>query len=94
MKKIVILVLWSFGAFSALPPFFQSTSELNRIINDERVYEKLGSGQLIEEVRRTDSGWIILTQSYSLKIDVVNIPSKLVGAHEFELVVNDPKERN
>ncbi|KPK33176.1 MAG: hypothetical protein AMS24_02040 [Chlamydiae bacterium SM23_39] len=87
MKKIIfILSICSSFGFSALPPLYQNSKEIKKILNDNRLYKKLGSDQTIENITKSEKGWIITTPKYTLKIDVEYLPkSKILGPVDFKL---------
>ena len=65
MKKIITLALTLLAiqgsAFAALPPLYQSLTELKTIINDERLGQYLQSGDLITDIRKVNDGYLIET---------------------------------
>jgi hypothetical protein len=93
MKKmffiLACLMCTAFG-FAALPPFYQSSIEIERILNDPRTNEKLGSGQMILDIKRVENGWLIVTPRYQMNVDVNYIPTGRVGPASFELEFHDP----
>jgi hypothetical protein len=97
MKKIffiLVLTMCVVTGFAVLPPFYHSSNEIRRILEDPKTHEKLGSGQLIVEIRKVDSGWIIKTPKYEMLVDVIYLPSERIGASNFELEFHDPIELN
>jgi len=85
-KLIFVLSFLSSIGFAVLPPLYQNTKEIKKILNDDRLYEKLGSDQIIENISKSNTGWIITTSKYKLKIDVEYLPkSKILGPIDFKL---------
>ena len=66
-KFIIALFFLSSIGFAALPPLYQNTKEIKKILNDNRLYEKLGSDQIIENISKSNTGWIITTSKYNNK---------------------------
>ena len=97
MKKVFLMIaclMCTISGFAILPPFYQSSIEIKRILNDPHTGEKLGSGQLILDIRRVENGWEIITPKYQMNVDVIYIPTHRVGPAEFELEFHDPVENN
>jgi hypothetical protein len=97
MKKIFFILAFILGTiniFAALPPFYHSSKEIKSILEDSRTHEKLGSGRPIIEIRKVEGGWIIKTPKYEMLIEVIYLPSDLVGASNFKLNFHDPIEIN
>jgi hypothetical protein len=75
-----------FALLLALPPLAQSTREIQAILSDKRTYESLGSAEQIQEVRKTETGYLITTRNYELQIDLhYQRGTKLAGPVPFEL---------
>jgi len=91
---VLIFILCSIKGFSALPPFYQSSKEIKHILKDERLHEKLGSGQMILNIIKSQTGWIIITPKYHLNVDVKYIPSQKVGPVGFDFYFHDPISRD
>lgn len=88
MRKAVFLLacfMFSISGFAMLPPFYQSSAEIKRILNDNRLTEKLGSGQLILDIKKVDGGWLITAPKYELKVDVNYLPAHMPGPAQFDL---------
>lgn len=69
MKK-VLLVLFATTAFAILPPLAQSIRETEALLSDPKFYNSLGSAEMIEEIIRTESGFLVITQNYAMRVDV------------------------
>lgn len=91
MKKFLFLLITS-TAFSALPPLAQSTREIQSILADSRFYEALGSAESIREILRTEEGYLILTQTYALKVHVLydRADTKRIGPAQYHLEFEPP----
>ena len=97
MKKLMFVIAFaicSISAFAVLPPFYQSSKEIKRIINDARTHEMLGSAQMILDIKKEDGGWVITTQNYELHIDIIYQLTEHLGPAVFELEYHEPVEIN
>lgn len=97
MKKFFLTIFFVLGvisSYAALPPFFQSSKEIKSILNDQRTYEKLTSGDLILEVKKVEGGWMVTTNHHELFVEVNYIPPQHPGPVEFDLLFHDPVEIN
>ncbi len=71
----------------ALPPLAQSIRELSALLNDRRLFEKLGSAALLERIEKTNSGYLLTTAKNTLAVDIVYFHTDDgVGPVQFELV--------
>lgn len=97
MKKFIFGTLVFLGmiqnAFAALPPFYESLAELNALLKDPRLADRLGSGELITSIQKNDQGWQVTTTHYNLQIDVVYQKTELIGPQKFELRFQDAKSK-
>lgn len=96
MKKMLfslMFLLFSFQAFAVLPPFYHVTNEIKAILDDPMLHEKLGSAQMIQEIKRVDSGYLITTQDYSLQVSVEYVPTELIGTGKFVLHFAEPSSK-
>lgn len=91
MKKLIFIFLAS-TTFAALPPLAQSTRELQALLADTRLYESLGSAELIKDIIRTEKGYLVLTQNYAMRVDVKygGGDRKVIGPIHFELEFQQP----
>ena len=92
MKKLMFLLLFASIGFTALPPVYQTSNEIKEILNDERLYEKLGSASVIQGIIKAEKGWVVITNKYYLNVCVEYLPSKRMGPANFELHFSDPIE--
>jgi len=95
MKKLLLglflFIITCSAGFAVLPPFYQSTREIKDLLSDKRLAEKLGSGQMILEVNRTEKGYLIITPKKRLEIDVHYHFSKFtVGPSQYEFYFHEP----
>jgi len=95
MKKLLLgcflFITISSSCFAALPPFYQSAKELKDLLSDQRLAEKLGSGQLIQDIIRTENGYLIVTPRKRLDVEVHYYPPKYgVGPSQYEFYFHEP----
>ena len=69
MKKLFLIFLVSTG-FAALPPLAQSTKEIQALLADANFYKSLGSAEIIKEIVRNETGYLVVTQHYTMQVDV------------------------
>jgi hypothetical protein len=76
-----------------LSPECETQREIEAIKRDPRLVEKLGN-QVIQEIRKVDGGYIVITDLCEMKVDVTYLPPshpELIGEPQrFELAFNDP----
>lgn len=92
MKSICFaLAFFASSLFGALPPLAQSSKEIQAILADPRLQEQLGSAEVIHEIIRTNGGYVVMTQSYSMRVDVhySNEPRR-IGPVSFHLEFYPP----
>ena len=92
MKKLLLILFVTTTAFGALPPLAQGIREMQALFSDHRFYEGLGSAEILKDVIRTESGYLVLTQNYAMKVDV-NYERRsdgMVGPVQFDLEFNTP----
>lgn len=97
MKKllIVLFLLIAQSSFAILPPGAQSIDELKTIINDRELGKQLGYAEPIEQIVKTNGGYMILTPSKQLQVNVIYIqsPTKRIGPAEFEINFHEAMPR-
>lgn len=89
MKRFCFLFL-STSAFALLPPLAQSTREIQALITDSHFYESLGSGEAIQEIVRNERGYLVVTRSYAMQIDIEYLHTGKVGPAQFRFTFNEP----
>jgi hypothetical protein len=94
MKKILfaLTVFLSFNgiAFSSLPPLWQNVAEINAMINDKELANHLTSGDVIQDIKKTDDGWIIVTNHNHLPVHIVYATMSQPGPARFNVVFDTP----
>ncbi len=76
--------------FAALPPMAQSAREMQAVLADPKLQEYLGSAEPIQEIKRTEEGYLVLTEHFVMKVDVVYSQAKRPGPVPFELEFQRP----
>ena len=79
----------------ALPPAVQRKKELQAILNNARLDELLGSSERIERIEKTETGYLIYTDHYTIQVIVIYIASEggFCGPVHFEIEFCDPVPR-
>lgn len=80
--------------FPALPPLAQSAREIQALLADTQLQTSLGSGEGIEQIMRTPTGYAVITRHYTLRVDVEYLPAARPGPAPFQFHFNDPIERS
>lgn len=84
--SLCVAMLISSSLAAALPPYYQGIDELRSLINDPRIKEMhVPAGDVIEAIRRTDTGYEVVTNHSILQIDVEHLPQKHPGPAKFAL---------
>jgi hypothetical protein len=77
----------------ALHPKYQTAREIRAILDDERLYEKLGN-EIIQSIRKTEDGYVVATRLFEIQVDVTYLPPLVPGVigapQRFELAFHDP----
>lgn len=96
MKKLffIFIFLTCVKTYALLPPLYQSIKEIDQIITDERVQNELTSAEPILEVKRAEGGYIIITNRYSLFVEVNYTPQDLIRPAKFEIDVHEKEIKN
>jgi hypothetical protein len=92
MKKyfFICLMLIASNAFCALSPFYQSTKEIESILTSPKLAKKLSPYDKIQNIVKSKDGYLIITQNNFLKVDIVPIPSKMVGPIKYKIIFHEP----
>lgn len=92
MKKILFSALLFVSAsplFAALPPFYESVEEYTRLLKDPQLEKALGSGQVIEAIERTSTGFIIKGNHSSVDAKIIYEPQTQPGPAHFHFVFSN-----
>lgn len=87
---VLALVCVEHQLFAALPPLYQSKKEIEAILADPQFGERLSSGDRIEEITKTTSGYLIVTNHRILQVDVHYKGGKHIGPASFTLEFQTP----
>lgn len=74
-----------------LCPSAQRIRELVAILTDRRLFETLGSVEMIERIEKTEKGYLIISKNLSLQIEVIYHDPDQIGPIQFELVFKEPE---
>lgn len=77
---------------AALPPLHQSIKELKAILDDPELSKELTSGEVIEAIERTESGYEVYTNRSSLQVDVHYQSQATPGPIPFDLQFHKAEE--
>ncbi|NGX55959.1 MAG: hypothetical protein K1060chlam5_00193 [Candidatus Anoxychlamydiales bacterium] len=86
MKRLILIsfVFLSTTMFGVLSPFYQSSKEIETIINDPKLSDEIGQ-EAILEIKKVEDGYLIFTSKYFIKANIEYIPTNLMGPVHFEV---------
>ncbi|MCH9811768.1 hypothetical protein K0U07_03280 [bacterium] len=91
MKKILLAAcLIPNLAFCALAPLSQSIREITAILSYPTLEDHLSPSYSIEDIKKVDEGYLIVTKSQALKVKVQYDAKKRIGAKKFTLHFEQP----
>ena len=94
MKKLfgilTVCMALSSPLFSALPPLYQGLKELKAIIEDKKLDQVLNSGEVIMDIRKTQDGYMIVTNQHQVNVKVVYEPASRPGPIPFHVEFQTP----
>lgn len=85
MKYYLLSFLFINTSFAALPPLWEDVKELKAILDDPQLGSSLQSGESILKIKRTEKGWLIVTNKNHLAIQVVPQQQDKMGPAKFSL---------
>jgi hypothetical protein len=85
LSVAMICFLFQTVLFSALPPLFQNIAEIKAILIDKRLGQLLESGESIEEIKKVDDGYLIITNQHKLLAKVIYKPISRPGPAQFDI---------
>jgi hypothetical protein len=97
MKKIAFLVaaLSFLGthAYAILPPLWQSRDEIKSLLDFPDLGKYLESGELIMEIKKSEFGYLIITNKHTLEARIRYQPQDMPGPARFSwnLSLQSPK---
>lgn len=80
------LFLMTSSAEAALPPFYQSLREYTALLNSPELAKQLGSGQVIQSIQRTDTGFIVKANRSTINVEIVYDPMEMPGPAKFHFL--------
>lgn len=93
MKRLILTVLASLTLLSsleaALPPLYQTSTEIKAIMMDPQLGQKLQSGEVITKIEKTAKGYEIFTNEHRLQVDVDYQPAERPGPTPYTLEFKD-----
>ncbi|OGN56034.1 MAG: hypothetical protein A3D96_01685 [Chlamydiae bacterium RIFCSPHIGHO2_12_FULL_44_59] len=89
-----LFILFAATGFSLLPPLAQSIRELQALLSDARLYQSLGSAEVIQEITRVGDGYWLRTEHYAMKVLLKygGREERMMGPIHFELEFQAPVE--
>ncbi len=96
MKKLTFIAIVSLLAVTGLfaeTTFEQRSKEIKSIVTNSKLSQLLTKGELIQQVTKTNKGYIIQTQNYKLNVDIVYGPSSRIGRSEFSIFFHEPERK-
>ena len=80
---------------AALPPGIQRTRELLALLQDPRLFDLLGSAEMIELIEKTEMGYLLYTDHFKLAVNVHYLPrtDRFAGPVKFALEFEQPVQR-
>lgn len=86
------LLAFSVSAQAALSPYYQSTAEINAILEHKDVAELGDSVLLVQRKEQNDTGrkYLVSSENCYIHVEVQYVPSKIIGPAQFKLKV-EPK---
>lgn len=70
MKIFLTALFLTSTLCAALPPLAQSSREIQAILSDPELQKRLGSAEAIDNILRTEKGYVIMTSRHLLRVDV------------------------
>jgi hypothetical protein len=70
---------------AALPPLWQNVAELKAIFADKNLGDHLDSGDAIIVIKKTEKGWLFVTNHHELPVHVINKDSTTPGPVQFDI---------
>lgn len=87
---IAALVITS-GLQAVLPPLYQNKKEIEAILNSPELSKAIPEGESLEEIRKTDKGYLVITRRYLVVVLVrYHRMKQMVGPAKFTLEFSRP----
>jgi hypothetical protein len=87
---VLFLTLVSFLYLAVLPPLAESTREIQALMKDSHLHQILTSAEVVEQVIRTEGGYLVLTQKRLVPIDIEYHSQEKPGPLAFTFRVREP----
>ncbi|MEI6531795.1 MAG: hypothetical protein WCN87_03135 [Chlamydiota bacterium] len=88
MKRVFLLLtlICSLPLMAVLPPLAQSLREIKALAQDPELYSLLGSAEMIENITKTSTGYLITGSSKQVAATISYLPATKgrVGPASFE----------
>lgn len=76
-----------------LPPLYEGIKEIQSILSSPELGHKLESGDVIEKIEKTETGYKITTNKRELLIEVQYQKTRKIGPATYVLKFNEPEGR-
>jgi hypothetical protein len=91
MKKyLIVLMALASMSFAVLPPFYQTSEEIEAILDSDELASAFGSGEPIMEIKRVEEGYLVKGNRYQITVKIKYIPTDRLGPAKFELSFEEP----
>lgn len=97
MKKylfIFAILCFSSTSYALLSPLGQSIEEIKAVISSPELHHYLKESETIQEIRRLEDTYVIITNKSRLSVMIHYLPTKKVGPREFTLDFSRPVPLN
>lgn len=98
MRKTLFTLLFigmmSSPVFAILSPIHQSVKEIDAILWSRELSQHFNQADTIQEIKRVDNGYVVITEDKQMMVEVIYIPSQRVGPQEFKLVFHPARPYN
>lgn len=85
MKYIIPALLLSATCYAILPPAWEGVREIKAILDDSELANYLESGDAIQAIEKTETGWAIQTNHSKIDVEVTVLPQDMPGPQKFDL---------
>jgi hypothetical protein len=89
----VLYFLFAISGFALLPPLAQSIKEIEALVADPRFYQALGSAEAIQEITRNEHGYQIVTQHYTMQVNIEYLRTGKIGPAQFQFEFQEAVQR-
>ena len=84
-SSFVYLASMTLFAEAALPPLYESLREYKELLNSTELASRLGSAEMIRDIKRDEKGFVITSQHHTLRVNVIYEPMGHPGPLKFHL---------